>query len=134
MEPIKKPTIIWADDDTDDLWMVQEVLKEYSQEINLQEAHNGRQVLHLLDETCPENFPCLIILDINMPILDGKTTFGQIKDHEAYRQIPVVIFTTSTNEKEKDYFSRMGAEVLTKPSSFSEFRDTVFRMISLCVH
>ena len=77
---MKKYTILWADDDVDDLLLFREVLEELTQSFDVVEAANGKEALAYLQKAKAASLlPCLIILDINMPVLNGKETLVAIK-------------------------------------------------------
>ena len=83
-------TILYAEDDADDLFMVKQAFEKHDH-IEIIHALNGLEALELLDEMSANNDrPCLVILDINMPKLDGRETLVRIKEDEKTREIPVV--------------------------------------------
>ena len=126
-------TILWADDDADDLFIVREVMDKLEDQHKMVEAKNGREVLDYLNSIqCPSNFPCLVILDINMPILNGKETLAIIKSEEKFNAITVAVFTTSHSEKDRQFCEQFGARMFTKPHSFSGFEAMVGELLSLC--
>jgi CheY-like chemotaxis protein len=128
-----KNTILWADDDPDDLQLMREVLLKTEKKFDIIEVNNGKEALDYLDKAKEEDLlPCLIILDINMPVLDGKETLSIIKKIDAYQSIPVVVFTTSESELDKLYCERMGTAMITKPPSFSSLESTVGKLLSYC--
>ena len=91
-----KHTILWADDDYDDLQMMRDILSKKEENFELVEVHNGKEALEYLKQAKEQaDLPCLIILDINMPVLDGKETLSIIKNTKEYSEIPAVVFTTS---------------------------------------
>jgi CheY-like chemotaxis protein len=59
--------------------------------------------------------PCLIILDINMPRMDGKETLQHIRTMVQFDEVPVMLFTTSTQRFDQDFARRYKAGFLTKP-------------------
>jgi CheY-like chemotaxis protein len=130
---MERPYILWADDDKDDLSLINEVLEELSLPINIKEVNNGIEALNSLHEARQTgNFPCLIILDINMPVLGGKETLSLIKATEEFKDIPVVVFTTSSSEMDKLYFRRFQVEMLTKPPQYKSLIEVVQRLITFC--
>jgi CheY-like chemotaxis protein len=132
-KPVKQHTILWADDDTDDLFIVKEVLENIDDRHHIVEAYNGRQALEYLHSIdCPAKLPCLVILDINMPVLNGKETLAIIKSEERFSAITVVVFTTSSNEKDRQFCERFGAAMFTKPHSFTGFEKVVGELLTLC--
>src|SRR6476620_7146766 len=108
--------ILWADDDIDDLMLMRHVLQDLGDDYNITEVHNGQEALdYLEDSKVKDELPCLIILDMNMPILDGKETLAKLKKDEALKDIPVVFFTTSSSQMDKMYCKRNSVEMITKP-------------------
>ena len=97
-----KNTILWADDDADDLMLMKEILLKNNRNFEIIEVRNGQEVMDYLEKAKEDfSFPSLIILDINMPIMDGKETLSRIKQSDEFARIPIVIFTTSNSELDK---------------------------------
>ena len=130
---MKKNTILCVDDDADDLQLLHETLKDLHEDFVAVEARNGRQALDFLQQSKKTgDLPCLIILDINMPVLNGKETLSVIKKDEALKSIPVVVFTTSGSESDKRFCDLHGVEMITKPPNINSFKDAVQKLLSLC--
>ena len=126
-------TILWVDDDADDLQLMQEILAKKKKHYKIVEAHNGRDAIaYLKGANEKDELPCLIILDINMPVLDGKETLALIKADEAFKTIPVVVFTTSESELDKKYCQRFATEMVTKPPSFNTLGSALDKILKLC--
>lgn len=91
-----KQIVVYADDDPDDQQFVQDAFSRYSSNVEVMTFQDGLQALsYLQDLSAIDIFPCLIILDINMPRLDGKETLTRIRLIDAFAETPVVMFTTS---------------------------------------
>ncbi len=130
---MKKYTILCVDDDSDDLQLLHETLKDTREDFEVIEAHNGKQAMELLHRLKNSGTnPCLIILDINMPVLNGKETLSLIKEDEALKNIPVVVFTTSGSESDRNFCVYHGVEMVTKPPSFHNFRNVVQKLLKFC--
>jgi CheY-like chemotaxis protein len=115
---VKDCTILLVDDDDDDILLFKDVItKEINPNISILTGYDGHYCLALLQAIMPD----IIFLDINMPLMDGKECFRKIKDHPLYRNIPVVIYSTSINANEVDYFKAQGASILKKSVSVDEF-------------
>lgn len=125
--------ILWADDDMDDLMLMRQVLQELGDNYNIKEVHNGKEALdYLQDGKRAKSLPCLIILDMNMPVMDGKETLARLKKDEALREIPVVFFTTSNSQIDKLYCKHQGVEMITKPPQYANLKDAVQKLLKFC--
>jgi CheY-like chemotaxis protein len=128
---MSRNTILWADDDYDDLQMMREILSKKSKDYNIVEVHNGKEALEYLKKETT-NPPCLIILDINMPVLDGKETLSILKNTTDYKDIPIVVFTTSESELDKLYCKKFNTEMVTKPPTFSTLSAALEKLLNFC--
>jgi CheY-like chemotaxis protein len=128
-----KHVIVYAEDDKDDLDLVKDAFNRYSNDIELRHGFDGREALQILKNLIAERItPCLIILDINMPGMDGRQTLIQIKQSEQTKNIPVVLFTTSNSQLDKDFAVKWGADFITKPLKFSEVVNLADEFIDRC--
>lgn len=131
---MSKLKILWADDDADDLAIMREVLRSMEHDFEIIEVQNGKEVLDYLKRTTENSgFPCLIILDMNMPVLNGRETLVILKSSPEYKEIPVVVFTTSSSEMDRLFCKRYHTEMFTKPPVYSEFNRIVHDLLSFCV-
>jgi CheY-like chemotaxis protein len=128
-----KHTILYAEDDLDDLFIVQQAFEEFDETVNLIHAHEGFETLQLLEEmTGSGSLPCLIILDINMPGMNGREALVSIKENDRYKNIPVVLFTTSSSRADQEFAEKWGANFITKPVVYSELEELAKSFINLC--
>jgi CheY-like chemotaxis protein len=117
----KKHTIVYAEDDADDVQLVNECFASYNSAIEVLHAPNGQEAIELLHELDTKSIiPCLIILDINMPVLDGKQTLVKIKNLPKFKDIPTVLFTTSNGKMDIAFAKNWGADFITKPLRYEE--------------
>lgn len=119
--------VLLADDDADDRELFQEIFGMINGEARLQMVENGMEVIQLLDSIPQEsNIPDLIILDQNMPKMNGKQTLQWLKSSDRYAHIPVIIFSTYSDDRLIRECSQLGASlVITKPCSFEEYEKMV---------
>ncbi len=129
---MKKNTILWADDDADDLHMMRDILKKNNRAFELIEVQNGKEAIDYLQNQPPDQLPCLIILDINMPVLDGKKALSIIKQSELFQSIPTVVFTTSNSELDRLYCQKYNTEMITKPPDYKSLQSAVLRLLDFC--
>ena len=112
--------------------MMRDILAKNKKEFEIADVRNGKEAINYLQQTKEEHFPCLIILDINMPVLDGKETLTFIKRHEHFSKIPVVVFTTSASELDKLFCRKFGTEMITKPPTFDNLEAAVIKLLDFC--
>lgn len=119
---MSKPlSILIIDDDADDKEMFCEVISDIGSSINCSTAANGYEALRWLQKV--EVLPNFIFLDLNMPRMNGKQFLVQLKKIEKLSSIPVIIYTTSKLEQDREETIELGAvHFVTKPSSVSDLR------------
>jgi CheY-like chemotaxis protein len=129
---MKSRYIIFADDDADDLELITGFFKQYNRNINVLEFKDGKEVLKFLDDFALNATPLLIVLDINMPRLNGKETLAAIRKHPKYQYIPVVVYTTSMNDADEDYCRRLGASWVSKSTSIEGVKQVAKVLAEFC--
>ena len=126
-------TILYVDDDPDDRELLQDVVNQLNPEVNVEFAENGLQALDYLNKKKESvSQPCLIVLDINMPLLDGKETYKKIKDDQELNTVPIIVFTSSRNPNDKAMFNNLGVEFISKPHDYAHMHKIVSHMINFC--
>lgn len=118
----QKPFILIADDDQEDRFLLHTAFEEIGRSEDIFLVENGMQVFKYLDASAKEDYiPSLIVLDLNMPVLNGIETLSKLKSDTRYRDIPVIIYTTSIHEVEKSKCIEMGAaDFIKKPALFNQ--------------
>lgn len=118
-----KPIVVFlADDDADDRAMFEEVIHEVDPTIELTCAEDGKVLLTML-HSGKYPLPHLIFLDLNMPNKNGKECLEEIRNSDRLKDIPVIIYSTSSSPKDIDDTFEKGADLyIRKPSSFQELR------------
>lgn len=126
-------TIFAIDDDVDDLSILKEAIKAADCDCTLITAPNGAEGLKLLEQLKMQGkLPCLIVLDVNMPVMDGRKTYVAIRGDETLQNIPLVVFSTSSSSLDKTYFQAMGAEYITKPVQFNQLLQVAQQFLHYC--
>ncbi|MES2772933.1 MAG: response regulator [Bacteroidota bacterium] len=129
----EEKTILHIDDDADDRELLRDVMQKIAPDLKVTFAENGLQALEVLNDTKETNpLPCLIVLDLNMPFLNGRQTYERIKADPRLKNIPLVILSSGENPSDKFLFSKEGIEYFTKPVEFSVMEDIVSHMANLC--
>jgi len=126
-------TILYAEDDLDDLFMIRQAFEQYDGSTNLVHSSNGFEALEFLKQAKRnKSLPCLVVLDINMPGMDGREALIRIRQSDDFKSLPVVLFTTSSSELDKAFARKWGAEFVTKPLIYSELQQLAKQFLSLC--
>ena len=133
--PNKSYHIIMVDDDEDDIFIMRKELRKagFGDE-SFQAVNGGPELLSLLREGegtfDPATAPDLILLDINMPRMDGFEVLAQLKNDELARNIPVIMFSTSSQSADVKKSFHLGAEdYIVKPRELNEFQETINRIV-----
>ena len=109
------------DDDEDDRELFCEALSDISDSIKCVSALNGQEALHALQNSNP--LPDFIFLDLNLPRMSGTQCLAELKKMERVSSIPVIIYSTSKSEEDREKTKELGSVYfLTKPSSMVELR------------
>jgi len=125
------PTILCIDDDMDDLGFMREAIRGHETPFEVVEAKDGEQAINWLNRAKANGvIPSLIIMDINMPKMDGRKTIQLIKADKELSIIPLVVFTTSSSTTDKRYFELYNVQYITKPDHYSEFTKKVIEILS----
>jgi CheY-like chemotaxis protein len=112
--------ILVVDDDQEDSEFFKEAVAEVDAEIKTWVAKDGRDALRLLTRelVLPPDY---IFLDINMPIMNGRETLIEIKKNTRLRDIPVIMYSTTSDTKEiKSYYDLGAYDFLIKPHHFNK--------------
>lgn len=132
---VSAPTVLdvlLVEDDAGDALMISEALAEAGDSVRLHVAEDGeRAFLRREDEYAGTPRPGLVLLDLNLPGLDGREVLARIKADESLRLIPVVVLTTSSAEQDvlSSYGSHVNAYVV-KPIDAADFASAVDRVRS----
>ncbi|HMJ71083.1 MAG TPA: response regulator [Cyclobacteriaceae bacterium] len=122
--------ILLADDDRDDIDLLCEALNLVDPSIVCEVAKHGEDALNILTSSSKER-PHLIFLDVNMPVLDGWECLRIIKTYQHLKDIPVVIYSTSSNREDKEKAFNLGACCfMTKPDRFTVLERIISVMIT----
>lgn len=133
MKPVKKATVLYMDDDSDDLQLLQEAFYSIDTSCEMLFAANGEEGLEkLVQLKASGELPCLIVLDVNMPRLDGRQTFLRLKADETFSTIPVVIFSTSDNKRDKEFFVGENVAYMVKPVEHAKLLAVARRLLNYC--
>jgi CheY-like chemotaxis protein len=128
-----KSLVLYADDDPDDIELVSEAFREYASNVELLTFTDGIELLnYVATHQALQPMPCLFIIDINMPKLNGKETLRRLRDMEGFAEVPAVLFSTSTMPADAGFAKSYGAGFVTKPLLTHQIHQIVDEIIAHC--
>jgi len=124
---------VWiVDDDADDREILRDAFVSSREGDDYQFLENGDALMQALESRRPDSLPSLIMLDLNMPGKDGREALREIKIHEQFHRIPIIVFTTSSSGRDKDHCYDLGANCfVTKPDTFNKLVELAGHVQSL---
>jgi CheY-like chemotaxis protein len=118
-----------ADDDADDAELFCEALAAVNPSISCYYAANGKILLDNIRNEKSE-LPDIIFLDINMPEMNGWDSLNELKKHSSLRDIPVVMYSTSSTYRDMQAAKKLGANFFyTKPDNFRQLKSFLENLI-----
>ena len=127
----EQPLFLLVDDDPDDIMLLKDAILSIDDNIRFAEAMDGRAALNYLKKAeQQEALPRLVVLDINMPILNGREVIAIIKKEAKLKEIPVVVFSTSSYPGDVSYCREHGVELIVKPFGMKVLMDIAKKLIT----
>lgn len=127
----KPQSIFLADDDPDDRMLFEEALKKIDISSKLTIAHDGEDLMQILDKHVPPK-PTVIFIDLNMPRKNGLECLKEIKQMPKFKDVPVVVYSTSCQKDSIDETYRHGASYyICKPDSFHKLTKSIAKIHAL---
>lgn len=126
--PQKPKHILLADDDDDDRLLFIDALTEFAKETKVTFAHNGEHLMSILHSGA---LPDVLFLDLNMPLKNGMECLDEIRSDRKLRELPVVIFSTSSHPGTINKMYEIGAHLyIKKPNDFDSLRKVIRLVLS----
>ena len=121
------PFVIIIDDNPGDIALTQEAFAENGMPADFTVAMSGDEALELLAGVGEEpRLPDLILLDLNLPRINGLEILAFVRRHPRLTSVPTVILTTSNRAQDREQSRKLGVtDYLVKPAIFSEFLELV---------
>jgi CheY-like chemotaxis protein len=129
----KAKHILLADDDEEDLELIEESLLQLKPNAKLDKVSNGRAVIEYLNTRPVNDLPCLIVLDYSMPELNGLQVLSVISGDARFQAIPIVMLSTSNSPDHVKQCKENGAvEYFIKPNTLHGFEAIAENLLALC--
>lgn len=128
-----KSLVLYADDDPEDIELVSEAFQSYSQNVELLTFPDGIELLKFIETIDPFHAsPCLFILDINMPRLNGKETLRRLRRINNFAEVPAVLFSTSSLPADANFAKNFNAGFVTKPLHTNQVHMIIDEIVDHC--
>jgi CheY-like chemotaxis protein len=119
--------ILWAEDSVQDQHLVRAALEELKRRTKVNFVEDGAALLDLVGVARPR----LVVLDLQMPRLGGLETLQRMRQSPSLRDLPVVVFTSSSHPQDVAECRRLGVvDYVTKPMEFGAFCTAVDRVLA----
>ena len=125
-------TVLVADDDPDDQLLIKDALSEVRPDARIEFVSDGVELLEFMRrqdrfaDRIDDPLPRLVLLDLNMPVKDGREALFEIKSDPSFWRTPIIIFSTSTAQADIRRAYQLGANsFISKPSSFDRLVEIV---------
>ena len=131
MSRVQEVTILLAEDDPGHARLIEKNLRRSNVTNSIVKVSDGQQVIDYLFSTgqyagSKPASPLLMLLDLNMPVLDGFQVLKRMKADERTKRIPVIILTTTDDTREVSRCYELGCSVyVTKPVDYAQFTDAI---------
>jgi len=129
--PPPKHLVLYADDDMDDIALVKDAFTDYA-DIELKTFPDGQELLNYVRCQAGNVKPCLVMIDINMPKINGKEVLKELRNINEYEDVPVVLFSTSTLPSEAAFAASFNAAFVVKPLYYDHLSSVAERLIEHC--
>ena len=117
------------DDDADDRELFEITLKDVNPSCTCITAKNGEDAIRILNAQ-PDLIPDFIFLDLNMPLMDGRTCLIELRKLPKFQKVPIIIFTTSNHPRDIEDTKKLGAShYLIKPSSLKTLKEILSTLL-----
>jgi len=126
-----KHLVLYADDDQDDISLVTDAFSEYAN-IELKTFPDGIALLNYVRFQPGNVKPCLVMIDINMPKMNGKQVLMELRNTTGYEDVPMVLFSTSTLPSEAAFAASFNAGFVIKPLYYHHLSSVADSLIEHC--
>jgi len=128
-EPVRPIQILLVEDSPGDVRLTRECFKDAKIRVNLHVAGNGEEAIEFLNRSAADGhtpLPDLVLLDLNLPGMDGREVLAIIKSDERFKRVPVVVLTISKSEEDvlRSYDLHANCYIV-KPIDFGQFVNVI---------
>ncbi len=130
---MKDKIILYVDDDIDDIEIWKEVFSSFSSAPQFDAVSSGELALEYLSNiNGTEKKLCFLLVDMNMPKMDGKKLVQTVKEDKQFQELPIAFVSTSMNPKDEELALDLGVLYYRKPSSMDGLQSLALEIIKYC--
>jgi len=127
-------SILMADDDIEDLELMEEAIRELHPDSRFHKVHNGMAALRYLQTRNDDDLPCLVILDYNMPEMNGAEVLSELSKEPRFKHLSKIILSTSSAPAHiKECKDKGAAEYFVKPTNMKDLNRIVQKLVAYCL-
>ena len=120
--------VLMVDDDTIEIMKLSRTVSSMNLDHQITDANNGEQALNILEQK--DELPDIILLDLNMPKINGIELLTILKAKESLMHIPIIIVTTSSNNKDLLHCYKLGiAGYIIKPLKYKDYVNKIKKVL-----
>jgi CheY-like chemotaxis protein len=121
--------ILLIEDDQDDIELLQGAFSDLGINADFDILMQGHKIISWMESS---RLPDVIVMDLNLPMMHGREVICRIKENQRFSNIPVMVLTTSSQEKDRSYCLEKGADkFVSKPSTNEGFVELVNTIVAL---
>jgi CheY-like chemotaxis protein len=125
-------SILCVDDDEDDASLLESAVATLHEGLVFVKCYGGKEALDFLKETA--TLPNIILLDVNMPLMNGFECLSHIRGNNRFDGIPVIMLSTSARPKDVEAALELGAhKFFTKPNTYKQIHSMMSEIIVECL-
>jgi len=115
-------SVLLIEDNPADVFLVKEALRTHSVKFDMNWISDGEQALRAIDRVAAAAPPDIVVLDLNLPKVDGKRLLAHIRRNSIFNRTPVLILTSSDSPADRREAAELGATCyIQKPPTLNEF-------------
>jgi CheY-like chemotaxis protein len=124
--------VLYVDDDVDDILVVEQSLKRHTNLQLISFSDSYKFLRYIIDSKPFRHLPSLILIDINMPVINGRELLTLLRSYDELKKTKIVLYTTSNHAEDSHFAKDLHAGFVTKPSSATELDALLDRLLTEC--
>jgi CheY-like chemotaxis protein len=125
--------VLYAEDDPDDIHFLKHAVGSIDPGVNIFTVGSGEELIDQLENLNEDTkLPCLIIIDLSLPKMDGESTMTYLKKHERFSNIQLILFSVTQEFRNNSLLQKWNVPYMMKPSNLSAWQDAAKKILNYC--